>query len=135
MPLSFCQRMSVWPLPSKSPVLATCQLLGTEPAPATMCPPEAWLLFQIAAEPSSLNQKTSLVPLPSKSPAAAICQLLGTAPALAITCPLVDCPLSQIATEPLSFCQRILCSLPLKSSGSGVQGMIAFDAMADPLNS
>src|ERR1051326_9017346 len=43
-PLSLRHRMSLTPLPSKSPVPAICHAFGTTPADAAICAPPTWPL-------------------------------------------------------------------------------------------
>ena len=64
-PLSLCQRRSLWPLPSKSPVPTICQLLATLPAPEMIWALLIWPLSQIETAPLSFCQRMSLWPLPS----------------------------------------------------------------------
>src|SRR4051794_27014173 len=107
VPSSLRQRMSLCPLASKSPVPATCQLVGTgpgpTPGPATKCPAVTLPSFQMDTEPSSLRQRMSLWPLPSKSPVPEMCQEFGMTPEPEMMWEPSSWPSSQMDAAPLSL--------------------------------
>src|SRR5262245_19708803 len=106
LPLVSCQRMSLLPSPSKSPVSTIDHTEGgAEPTGAdwVTCAP---FISQIATLPLVVSRhRMSLLPSPSKSPVPAIDQLVGTfpTPALPVTCaPFIN----HIATLPLASDQK-----------------------------
>src|SRR2546430_3769343 len=79
----FCQRMSGFPSPLKSPVLAICQAVAMTPRladPVRVAP----FINQIRRWPVTVFcQRMSGLPSPLKSPVPAICQAVEMAPRLA----------------------------------------------------
>src|SRR5882672_5526269 len=114
LPLVSCQRMSLLPSPSKSPVSTIDQMAGAEPA-AAACVTCSPFINQIATVPLLVSRhRMSLLPSPLKSPVPAMVQLVGTEPTPA---PEACAPfMNQIATLPLLSCQRMsLLPSPSKS--------------------
>src|SRR6185369_3760759 len=81
-PLSLRQSTSFLPSPLKSPVPATCQLVGTTfqaLASLLVKPPlPSRFASHSVKEPLSLRQRISSLPSPSKSPVPTTCQSVGT---------------------------------------------------------
>src|SRR6185369_16235954 len=116
-PLSLRQSTSFLPSPLKSPVPATCQLVGTTfqaLASLLVKPPlPSRFASHSVKEPLSLRQRISSLPSPSKSPVPTTCQSVGTlvkALASLLAKPPVDWP-SHSVNDPSSL-RQMTSSLP-----------------------
>src|SRR5207302_308344 len=118
-PESFCHKISLFPSPSKSPELLTCQLgpglLLIATPPTTVEP----LTSHSAAWPLSFCHRMSAVPLPSKSPEPLTGQLGPGLSPIAATFNADKPFMNHNAAWPESDCHKISASpSPSKSPAS-----------------